>query len=650
MILLHSNPKISVIIPVFNMHASIASAIDSVYATGYKNIEIILSDDGSDKSYNELLTKYQDIKIIRSEINLGAGVARQKALNICTGDWVCFLDADDLLSAELFELFLKDDLVDIDMILYKIKHIEKDKIKIYDPVKDNGLLHGCIFKKAFLDKYHIHFDYTLRIYEDTYFKKTACLFAKKVKAVNKIGYILKYNPTSTTAAYENFLEHTPYEMADALCCFLEKYKLQIPKPDILFEINHEIDTVFAICSSSAKIKQAVFRFFDCIYRIFGICSKSELRKVFYLSSIHQYIDEWLEHNAKIKLSIIIPLYNSHKYIKNTLYSLYEILGEYINETEVILTDDCSEEPYYGYLLNFKNIILLTNDTNVRMGKNRNRGLDIAKGEFITFLDHEDQLSKKAIEDIFNKDLTRINIAMGKTKNILHDELIDITTADSEPYYCIELIHGVFFRRTFLNDNKIRFSSQLKTSEDSYFMRTCYFANKYLHENSPILKSEDVYYYWEMYSSSCMNSRYNNRQYVEEFKPDFIRALILSYNNSFVPYNIKLQGYLFAIIDLSNCLLFWSQSSKNFKKYNIKVLLALLLLLEKEFSINRDNFMQTIEFHKNNLQNPDFDNSLDYFVDNPFINLCFDMIENLSELEDKKQKLLNELQFSEPPNL
>lgn len=647
---MHSNPKISVIIPAFNMHASITSAIDSVYATGYKNIEIILSDDGSDKSYNELLTKYQDIKIIKSEINLGAGVARQRALNICTGEWISFLDADDLLSADIFKIFLIDDLTDIDMILYEIMHIDKDKIKRYSAVKDNGLLHGCIFKKTFLQKYNIHFDYTLRIYEDTYFKKTACLFAKNIKAINKIGYILKYNPTSTTAAYENFLEHTPYEMADAICCFLEKYKLQIPKSDILFEMNHQIDAIFTFCSSPAKIKQAIFRFFDCAYRIFRISSKSELKKIFCLSSVHQYIDRWLEHNEKIKLSIIIPLYNSHQYIKNTLDSLYKTLGKRINETEIILTDNCSEEPYYGYLQNFKNMILLTNDTNIRMGKNRNRGLDIAKGEFITFLDHEDKLSKKAIEDIFCKDLTGINIAMGKTKNILHDDLTDVATADSEPYYCIELIHGVFFRRTFLNDSKLRFSTQLKTSEDSYFMRTCYFANKYLHKGSPILKSENVYYYWEMYSSSCMNSQYNNRQYAEEFKSDFIRALILSYSNPFVPYNTKLQGYLFAIIDLSNCLLFWSQSSKNFKKYNIKVLLAFLLLLEKEFNVNRDNFIQTIEFHKNNLPNPDFDNSLNYFIDNPFINLCFDIIENLSELEDKKQKLLNELQFSKIPDL
>ena len=84
-------PLITVIIPAYNAHDTIQAAIQSIYNTNYDNLEILISDDNSDIGYKYLFKTYPDIKIIRSNINFGAGVARQKAIDIAnaTSALVC---------------------------------------------------------------------------------------------------------------------------------------------------------------------------------------------------------------------------------------------------------------------------------------------------------------------------------------------------------------------------------------------------------------------------------------------------------------------------------------------------------------------------------------------------------------------------------
>lgn len=91
---------VSVITPVYNAERFIQSTIESVLNQTYKNIEIILVDDCSkDKSakiINELCEKYPNIVYHLQEKNMGAGVARNKALELARGRYVAFLDSDDM--------------------------------------------------------------------------------------------------------------------------------------------------------------------------------------------------------------------------------------------------------------------------------------------------------------------------------------------------------------------------------------------------------------------------------------------------------------------------------------------------------------------------------------------------------------------------
>jgi glycosyltransferase involved in cell wall biosynthesis len=86
--------KISVIIPTFNRAHTLKRAIDSVLCQTYAPHEIIVIDDGSTDNTSELLTHYQNLKVIKTE-NQGVSLARNLGIQAASGEWIAFLDSDD---------------------------------------------------------------------------------------------------------------------------------------------------------------------------------------------------------------------------------------------------------------------------------------------------------------------------------------------------------------------------------------------------------------------------------------------------------------------------------------------------------------------------------------------------------------------------
>ena len=87
--------KFSVIIPVYNKSESIGEALDSILNQTFKDFEIIVVNDGSTDDFDSAISNYQTVKVINQQ-NGGVSVARNTGINQATGDYVCFLDADDL--------------------------------------------------------------------------------------------------------------------------------------------------------------------------------------------------------------------------------------------------------------------------------------------------------------------------------------------------------------------------------------------------------------------------------------------------------------------------------------------------------------------------------------------------------------------------
>lgn len=98
---------VSVITPVYNAGSVIGKTLESIFNQTYKNIEIVLVDDCSSDNSQQVIEEYAknhpEIVYYRQPTNQGAGAARNKALEIARGQYVAFLDADDLWYPEKTE-------------------------------------------------------------------------------------------------------------------------------------------------------------------------------------------------------------------------------------------------------------------------------------------------------------------------------------------------------------------------------------------------------------------------------------------------------------------------------------------------------------------------------------------------------------------
>ena len=139
------NSLISIIIPVYNVEKYLSRCIDSILNQTYKNLEIILVDDGSPDNCGAICDEYalkdNRIKILHLK-NGGPSYARNKGIEIATGDYIGFVDADDYIDENMFnKMLLKQKEVDADIVCCNHTLVYYDnKIKKLDSVISNGFV------------------------------------------------------------------------------------------------------------------------------------------------------------------------------------------------------------------------------------------------------------------------------------------------------------------------------------------------------------------------------------------------------------------------------------------------------------------------------------------------------------------------------
>lgn len=102
-------PQISVIVPVYNVEKYIHPCIDSILAQTFTDFELILVDDGSPDNCGSICDEYakKDSRVrVIHQINSGVSAARNHGLEIARGQYICFIDSDDMLHAEYCQTLL----------------------------------------------------------------------------------------------------------------------------------------------------------------------------------------------------------------------------------------------------------------------------------------------------------------------------------------------------------------------------------------------------------------------------------------------------------------------------------------------------------------------------------------------------------------
>lgn len=117
-----ASPEISVIVAAFNAGASIGRCIESILAQSFRDFELLILNDGSTDSTQEIIGRYDDERIRSfSHRNMGVAFTRQKGLDMARGRFSIFVDADDWIDADMLEgMHRRQQETDADMVICDI--------------------------------------------------------------------------------------------------------------------------------------------------------------------------------------------------------------------------------------------------------------------------------------------------------------------------------------------------------------------------------------------------------------------------------------------------------------------------------------------------------------------------------------------------
>ena len=396
-------PKVSVIIPVYNVEEYLRECLDSVVNQTLKEIEIICVDDGSTDNSLEILKEYAQkdnrITVIKQK-NLYAGIARNAGLSQAKGEYLSFLDSDDFFEPNMLEEMSKkgdednSDVVFCGYILFD-NNIKKDNFMVIYPneylsksplspekIKDKLFIitnpnpWTKLFKrKLFIDN-DLHFESLLRCNDLTCIY-TALVTSKKISfCSNSYIHYRSSQKSNITAKKEKYID----------CFFnsinkLEKNLIKLNKLDDYYQ------TFLERLNNSLKWETK-----NC----------SEIRKDEIKNISKNLLSDRL-YNAlySIKISVIISIYNVEKYLRECLDS---VINQTLKNIEIICVNDGStdnsSEILKEYAVKDKRIIIIE-QKNQGLSCSRNNAMKIAKGEYIQFLDSDDYLKSDTLEKLYN---------------------------------------------------------------------------------------------------------------------------------------------------------------------------------------------------------------------------------------------------------
>lgn len=234
-------PELSVIVPVYNVREYLSRCVDSILNQTFKNLEVILVDDGSTDGSGELCEEYakkdKRIKTIH-KMNGGVSSARNAGLRSANGKYIGFVDADDYLCNAYYASLMKDaegkDVVFSNFSIDsngKILHIYQRNMSFLtknplnfkllyrasegkvedDTLIDESIAVFCwraIYKNMFIKKNDLQFDETLYRGEDRIFLMNVLLHTSKIGLVeNEYGYYYFQRGTASLVGQKNAMRY-----------------------------------------------------------------------------------------------------------------------------------------------------------------------------------------------------------------------------------------------------------------------------------------------------------------------------------------------------------------------------------------------------------------------------------------------------------
>ncbi|MBC1692971.1 glycosyltransferase [Listeria welshimeri] len=211
--------KLSVIVAVYNVSDYIEACLTSVLEQSYENIELIIVNDGSTDDSFQKIEKLVDGNtnvILIDQENQGVSAVRNNGVKVATGEYLGFVDGDDIIAKDMFQKMMASfEESDADIVTIGVARLSGDKVYpstlherfmvsrkeattieatptlLYDTTSWNK-----VFKKSFWDKNHLEFPVG-QMYEDIALMIPAFLYAEKVNIIPDVGYYWRSRDTGS---------------------------------------------------------------------------------------------------------------------------------------------------------------------------------------------------------------------------------------------------------------------------------------------------------------------------------------------------------------------------------------------------------------------------------------------------------------------
>ena len=266
------------------------------------------------------------------------------------------------------------------------------------------------------------------------------------------------------------------------------------------------------------------------------------------------------------ISVIIPVYNVEEYLHDCIFS---VLNQTYDDFEVICIDDCSTDSSFQILKDFEKIDtrikVFKNEVNSSLGFTRNRGLEIAKGKYVLFLDSDDWLDFNTLEilhDVAEKNI--LDVLIFKAINFDDEQILYY----KDDYYNMKVmnpyLNKVFnyydltakeifgmavsawiklYNRSFLIDNKLEFPAGLIHEDNPFFFEMLYKAQRvsiidnYMYNRRRRANSITTFHGKEVLDvikiiELCLTFALNNDEIYEKYKKDILNKIFYRIKNKY----------------------------------------------------------------------------------------------------------------------
>lgn len=281
------NHFISIIVPVYNAEELLPRCINSLLAQSYSRIEIILIDDGSSDGSGYLCDKFASIdnrvRVIH-QANAGVSTARNKGMSLATGDFLCFVDADDEVEPNYISSFVQGITPEVDLVFQGFCEIRDGHCIRWTPPEQHfaegelteaisllnkqsvhlfGYVYTKLYRRSIIQENSLAFRQDISLTEDRIFALEYLIHARQMQLVSTSAYRYYIQPNSLTTrrrSYEEcqFAADTNLQAAEAL---LQKQpSAQFLRDTHYMHVLYSTEALIVLLRDSASLSSCICAF------------------------------------------------------------------------------------------------------------------------------------------------------------------------------------------------------------------------------------------------------------------------------------------------------------------------------------------------------------------------------------------------------